>query len=191
MAALRGDEGTGSAQVWTLCFASLCLPKDPQRLCLPTPRSIQWGPTMRLSFSCPFSKLSRGKETMLFRFCTWKEERWAQGYPKVSPHQSAGSFLAGTLPAQRLPQEGLSRLGAAGGAGWGLLELAARCLTCSPSHKPHQRYGCQNQSCSPPITAPSPRIPQCHRSQSPPDVTWLPKVSPPRAGGQGCPSAHL
>lgn len=43
----------------------------------------------------------------------------------------------------------------------------------------------------PPIAAPSPHIPQCHRSRSPPDVRWHPKVSPPWAGGQGCLTALL
>lgn len=39
------------------------------------------GLTRRPSFSCPFKRLSRGKDTMLFRFCTCRRHR--QGHPKA------------------------------------------------------------------------------------------------------------
>lgn len=180
MAPLRGDGGTGgdpssAPGVGTLLCITVSSPPapchgSPQRLChVPTPRSTPWGPTMRLSFSCPFSRLSRGKETMLFRFCTWKGQRWARSYSTGVPTPERGALPSWEPPTQQLSREGLSRLGAAGGAGWGLLELAARCLTCSPSHKPHQRCGCQNQSCSPP----SPPRPPASRSATGPGALLM------------------
>lgn len=49
------------------------------------PRKQGWGLTRRPSFSCPFSRLSRGKETMLFRFCTWEGQRRGWGHPRGVP----------------------------------------------------------------------------------------------------------
>lgn len=64
------------------------------------PRSQGWGLTRRPSFSCPFSRLSRGKETMLFRFCTWKGQRRGRGYPRGVPASGAGREAGAPRPFQ-------------------------------------------------------------------------------------------
>lgn len=68
---------------------SLLLAGDVIQACskaLAAIRAQHWrGLTRRPSFSCPLSRLSRGKETMLFRFCTCEEQR--RGHPIGSPSQ--------------------------------------------------------------------------------------------------------
>lgn len=72
-------------------------------------------------------------------------------------------------------------------------ELAARCLTQGPSHKPHQHRGCQNQSCSSPSPPrPCPRPPMAQHPAMLPAPPWPHDAkSPPPRCQKGFPKCPL